>query len=183
MSYPQDPNYYGNQDNRTRAYEAAPQPYYQQEPQGYHQQQEPPRRQAPHRKFDIGPFVGGVLATAVVAFIAGWVATAIVQAVYNRLDSTVVWIYGNNDPWAAGIYGAIAALLAGGFLFLLFEGVPSPNTFFTWVVGLVIVAIIVLPFLAAGEIASAIGAAIVNGLMGFAILALLSTTSARTYRG
>ena len=173
MSYPQDPNRYGYQDDRTRAYEAAPQPYYQQQPP------QPPTR----RKFDIKPFVGGVLATAVTAFIAGWVATAIVQAVYQRLDTSVVWMYGNSDPWAAGIYGAIAALLAGGFLFVLFEGVPSPNTFFTWVASLIIVAVIALPFLAAGQIASAIGAAIVNGLMGFSILALLSTTSARTYRG
>lgn len=134
MSYPQDPNRYGNQENRTRAYETPQQAYYQQQ-SAYQQQpgyQQQPAQPPTRRKFDIKPFVGGVLATAVTALIAGWVATAIVQAIYQRTNTPAVWMYGNGDPWAAGIYGAIAALLAGGLLFLLFEGVPSPNTFFTW---------------------------------------------------
>ena len=42
---------------------------------------------------------------------------------------------------------------------------------------------IVLPFLAAPTVASALGAAVVNGLMSFVILILLSTIASRTYHG
>ncbi|GGF98361.1 hypothetical protein GCM10007304_10460 [Rhodococcoides trifolii] len=167
--YPREPDGYGYGDDRTRAYATQP--------------GQPGKPQAGTPKFDVGPFVGGVVATAIVAFVAGWVATLIVQAIYQRTGTNVAWIYGADDPWLAGVYGALAALLAGALLLLLFQAVPSPNTFFSWIVGLITVAIIVLPFLAAGAVVEAIGAAVVNGLMGFAILALLSTTAARTYRG
>lgn len=179
-NYGYDPNPNGGYDDRTRAYGrqdayGAPggQPY-------------APQKQGPSSaglKFDVGPFVGGVVATAITTFIAGWVATAIVQAVYNRTGTSVFWMYGLTDPWIAGVYGALAAVLAGAFMLLLFQAVPSPSTFFSWIAGLVVVAIIVLPFLAAGAITAAFGSAIVNGLMGFVIVALLSTTAAKTYHG
>lgn len=137
----------------------------------------------PQPAFDTKPFFAGVAATALTTFLAGTVAAAIVQAIYRRMDTPVVWMYGNDAPWVAGVCGAIAALLAGGLLLLLFQGVPSPGTFFSWISGLIIVAIIVLPFLAANSLASAVGAAIVNGLMGIVIATLLSTTRARTFRG
>ena len=141
--------------------------------------QEPPRRS----KVDLGPFIAGVAATALTTFIAGWVATAIVQAVYRRLDAQVVWMWGTGNAWIPGVYGAIAAVAAGAFLMLLFQGVPSPSTFFGWIGALITIAVIVLPFLAAPTVASALGAAVVNGLMSFVILILLSTIASRTYHG
>lgn len=194
--YPRESDGYGRGDDRTRAYGRADdygqahyaepqynQPQYNQPPYGEPQYKQPAPSSSGNPKFDVGPFVGGVVATAVTTFIAGWVAAAIVQAVYTRTNTTVFWMYGLNDPWIAGIYGALAAVLAGAFMLLLFQAVPSPTTFFSWITGLVVVGIIVLPFLAAGAITAAIGSAIVNGLMGFVILALLSTTAARTYHG
>ncbi|MBY6351933.1 hypothetical protein [Rhodococcoides corynebacterioides] len=165
--------YQGGYDDRTRAY-GRQDPY---------AAPSPGPKPGSGLKFDVGPFVGGVVATAITTFLAGWVATAIVQAVYNRTDTRVFWMYGLSDPWIAGIYGALAAVLAGAFMLLLFQAVPSPTTFFSWIAGLIVVAVIVLPFLAAGAITAAIGAAIVNGLMGFVIVALLSTTAAKTYHG
>ncbi|MBM7415937.1 MULTISPECIES: hypothetical protein [Nocardiaceae] len=165
-------------DDRTRAY-GRQEPYA--EPGG--QRYAPQKPASSGLKFDVGPFIGGVVATAITTFIAGWVATAIVQAVYNRTGTSVFWMYGLEDPWIAGVYGALAAILAGAFMLLLFQAVPSPNTFFSWIAGLVVVAVIVLPFLAAGAITAAFGSAIVNGLMGFVIVALLSTTAAKTYHG
>lgn len=181
--YPRNSGGYGpenyGQDDRTRAY-GQQDPYADQGAQRYPAQKPGPSSSL---KFDVGPFIGGVVATAITTFIAGWVATAIVQAVYNRTGTTVFWMYGLEDPWIAGVYGALAAILAGAFMLLLFQAVPSPTTFFSWIAGLVVVAVIVLPFLAAGAITAAFGSAIVNGLMGFVIVALLSTTAAKTYHG
>lgn len=143
----------------------------------------PQQRSHPQPTFDTKPFFAGVAATALTTFLAGTVAAAIVQAIYRRMDTPVVWMYGNDAPWVAGVCGAVAALLAGGVLLLLFQGVPSPGTFFGWISALVVIAVIVLPFLAATSLASALGAAIVNGLMGIVIATLLSTTRARTFRG
>lgn len=168
--YPNDPNRYGyGDDGPTRAFDAEQVPY--------QQPYEPPRRS----ELDLGPFAAGVAATALTTFIAGWVATAIVQAVYRRLDAQVVWMWGTDDAWIPGVYGAIAAVAAGAFLLLLIQGVPSPSTFFGWIGALITIAVIVLPFLAAPTVASALGAAVVNGLMSFVILILLSTIASRTY--
>ena len=163
--YSNDPNRYYD-EHPTRAYSADPR----------YSAGDPPL-------FDLKRFVGGVAATALTTFLAGTIAEAIIQAIYKRTSAPVVWMYGVEDPWIAGVYGAIAALLAGGLLFLLFQGVPSPGTFFAWIAGLITVAVIVLPFFAAPSIGAGLGAAIVNGLMGIVIVTLLSTTSARTYRG
>ena len=184
--YPNDPNRYGyGDDEPTRAYGAEPPQHYQAQPyQAQSPQQPQPYQQPPRRsKVDFGPFVAGVAATALTTFIAGWVATAIVQAVYRRLDAQVVWMWGTGNAWIPGVYGAIAAIAAGAFLMLLFQGVPSPSTFFGWIGALITIAVIVLPFLAAPTVASALGAAVVNGLMSFVILILLSTIASRTYHG
>ena len=80
---------------------------------GYDQAPEPKRGPA----VDVGKFVGSVVATALVAAIAGWLIAWVVGAVFDRFGQT--WSNGGNTPTMYAIYGAVAAILAGLLWYLL----------------------------------------------------------------
>ncbi|QNG18824.1 hypothetical protein G4H71_21415 [Rhodococcus triatomae] len=174
-------NPYG--DDPTRAYGREQEyPSYGNQPQyagntGHSAGQQRPEQQP---KVDNGPFFAGIGATALVAAIAGWVVTAILQAVYNRFEWGTVWAYGLVDPWTAAFTGALAAVLSGALMWLLVQGVPSPLTFYSWIAALIVVAVVALPFLAAQSWQAALGAGIVHGFLGAVIITLTDVVAGRT---
>lgn len=129
---------------------------------------------------DMGKFVGSVIATAVVAAIAGWLIAWVVGAVFNRFGAT--WSNGGNTPTMYAIYGAVAAILAGLLWYLLLVGTANPRQFFSWTVGLLIVAAVALPLLVTVPFLDGVAAAIVNLFIGLPILALTSAFSSTLRR-
>ncbi|NLU84755.1 hypothetical protein [Rhodococcus sp. HNM0569] len=169
-------NPYG--DDRTRRYDAA-QPYGAPQDPRYVPGSPAPGT-PPGPRLDTGPFLAGVAATALVAAIAGWVLTAIMQALWERFEWGTVWAYGLIDPWNAAITGAIAAALSGLLMWLLVQGVPSPATFYSWITTLVVIAVVVLPFLAASTWEAALAAGIVHGALGMVVISLTNVVAGRT---
>lgn len=135
--------------------------------------QEPPRRRGP--SFDVGKLVGSILATAVVAGIAGWLAAWVVDSLFRRFGHE--WANGGNTPMMFGIYGAFAGILAGLLWYLLVVGTPDPGRFFRWIVGLLVVAAVVLPMLLTTPFLDGLAAAIVHLVIGLPILALTTAFS------
>ena len=129
---------------------------------------------------DVGKFVGSVAATALVAGIAGWLIAWVVAAVFERFGQT--WSNGGNTPTMYAIYGAVAAILAGLLWYLLLVGTANPRQFFSWTVGLLIVAAVALPLLVTVPFLDGVAAAIVNLFIGLPILALTSAFSSTIRR-
>lgn len=131
-------------------------------------------------RVDVGKFVGSVAATALVAAIAGWLIAWVVEAVFQRFGH--VWANGGNTPTMYAIYGAVAAILAGVLWYLLLIGTANPRQFFSWAVGLLIVAAVALPLLVTVPFIDGVAAAIVNLFIGLPILALTSAFSSTIKR-
>lgn len=134
---------------------------------------EPPARRGPG--VDLGKFAGSVVAMAVVAAIAGWLIAWVVEALFSRFGHQ--WANGGNTPTMYAIYGAVAAILAGLLWYLLLIGTANPRQFFSWTVGLLTVAAVVLPLLLTVPFLDGVAAAIVNLFIGLPILALTSAFS------
>ena len=143
---------------------------------GYDQAPEPKRGPA----VDVGKFVGSVVATALVAAIAGWLIAWVVGAVFDRFGQT--WSNGGNTPTMYAIYGAVAAILAGLLWYLLLVGTANQRQFFSWTVGLLTVAAVALPLLLTVPFLDGVAAAIVNLCIGLPILALTSAFSSTIRR-
>ncbi len=139
---------------------------------------DPPAARGP--RLDMGKFAGSVVATAVVAAIAGWLAAWVVDTVFRRFGHE--WANGGNTPTMYAIYGAVAALLAGLLWYLLLVGTPDPHRFFGWIVGLLTVAAVVLPLLVTVPFLDGLAAAIVHLLIGLPILALTGAFGASMRR-
>lgn len=184
--------YPGNQDDQTRRM-AAPQDQYggQGYDQGYGQggydrggyvddrgYAEPPARRGPG--IDMGKFAGSVVATAVIAALAGYLAAWVVETVFRRFGHE--WANGGNTPTMYAVYGLVAALMAGLVWYLLLIGTPDPHRFFGWIVGLLIVAAVILPLLVTVPFLDGLAAAIVHLFTGLPILALTGAFGASLRR-
>jgi len=77
---------------------------------------------------------------------------------------------------------ALAAIVAAGLLYLLMLGTPQPNTFFTWIMGLATLAAVVYPFSSSAPLDQKVATAIVNLVLGVAIISLLTMVAARAIR-
>lgn len=139
---------------------------------------DPPAPRGP--SIEVGKFIGSVVATALVAAIAGWLIAWVVEAVFNRFGQP--WANGGNTPTMYAVYGAVAAILAGLLWYLLLVGTANPQQFFSWTVGLLIVAAVALPLLVTVPFLDGLAAAIVHLFIGLPILALTSAFSATIRR-
>jgi hypothetical protein len=74
----------------------------------------------------------------------------------------------------------VFALVATGLAHLLTITTPRPSVFFGWIVGLVTVAMMVMPFAFDASTASKVSTALINMIIGIAIGSLLSAVLART---
>jgi hypothetical protein len=80
------------------------------------------------------------------------------------------------------VVAAIAALLATGLAHLLLVSTPSPLSYFGWIVGLLTVAAVVIPFLGSGSLPVRLAVAIIHLIIGLAIGALVSNAAASASR-
>lgn len=133
---------------------------------------------------NFGRLWAGGLATAVVAALIALVGVLIARAVAE------VALYA---PPEAGAFGDVstavlclsaagAALAATGLAHVLLLGTPRPLSYFSWIVGLVTVAVVVVPFLTAGSRTIALAVGLIHGVIGLAIGSLVSGAAASASR-
>jgi hypothetical protein len=133
---------------------------------------------------DAVPFWSGAAATAVVAALIALVGILIFRW---ALDIPILapkgeGAWGDADTWVYVLLAAVVALVAAGVLYLLELGAPQPRLFFNWIAGLATAVAVVYPFSTSAPMNQKIATAIVDLVLGLAIISLLSATSARAVR-
>jgi Family of unknown function (DUF6069) len=124
---------------------------------------------------------GGGLATAVVAALVAAVGVLVCRDLLHvkLVEPPLLKI---TDSFAGNyaITAFVAALLATGLAHLLSVVTPRPRIFFGWIVALVTVVTMVLPFTLDGNIKGKVCAAVINMVIGLCIASLLSAVLSRT---
>lgn len=136
-------------------------------------------------KVDARTLWAGGLATALVAALAGVVATLVVTGVFGIPVIAPSDAQGGIDyigaAWLAG-FGAIGGLVATALAHLLLLVAPRPMAFFGWIIALLTVALMVWPFTVGEQLRVQIASAAVYLLLGIVIGSLVSSMSTRALR-
>jgi Family of unknown function (DUF6069) len=124
---------------------------------------------------------GGGLATAVVAALVAAVGVLVCRDLLHvKLVEPPLLKITNSFAGNYAITAFVAALVATGLAHLLSVVTPRPRIFFGWIVGLVTVVTMVLPFALEGNLKGKICAALINMVIGLCIASLLSAVLSRT---
>jgi Family of unknown function (DUF6069) len=129
-------------------------------------------------------------------FWAGGVATAVVAALIALVGILVCrWAlkvpilapagdgaWGNAHTGVYALLAALVALVAAGVLYLLLLSTPRPLLFFQWITGLATVLAVVYPLSTSAPLDQKAATAIVDLVIGLAIISLLSAVAARSVR-
>jgi hypothetical protein len=128
-------------------------------------------------------WAGGV-ATAVVAALAAIVGLMIARGIFHVvvLEPKGGGIWGNASTVTYAIVAALVALLATGLMHLLCVAVPSPGTFFGWIMVLVTAIAVVIPLTLTATTQAKAATAAINLVLGLIITMIISSmaASART---
>jgi Family of unknown function (DUF6069) len=133
---------------------------------------------------DGAQFWSGAVATAVVAALIALVGILICRWTLNIpiLAPAGDGAWGNAHTAEYALVAALIAIIAAGLLYLLVLGTPQPNMFFDWITGLATLAAVVYPFSTSAALDQKAATAIVNLVLGIAIISLLSAVAARAIR-
>jgi Family of unknown function (DUF6069) len=133
---------------------------------------------------DSAQFWAGALATAVVAALIALVGILICRWTLNIpiLAPAGDGAWGNAHTAEYALVAALIAILAAGLLYLLVLGTPQPNMFFNWILGLVTLAAVVYPFSTSAPLDQKFATAVVDLVIGIAIMSLLTAVAARAIR-
>jgi hypothetical protein len=128
-------------------------------------------------------WAGGV-ATAVVAALTAIVGLLIARGIFNVtvLEPKGQGIWGNASTAWYAIVAAAVALLATGLMHLLSLAVPSPGSFFSWIMVLLTAIAVVVPLTLTVALSAKAATAAINLVIGLVITIVISTmaASART---
>jgi len=144
-----------------------------------------PRNSAANRvRPDPAQYWAGAVATAVVAALIALVGILISRWALNIpiMAPAGNGAWGNAHTAAYSLLSALVAIVAAGLLYLLMLGTPQPNTFFTWIMGLATLAAVVYPFSTAAPLDQKAATAVVDLVIGIAIISLLTAVAARAIR-
>lgn len=196
MTYsdPQDPR---RRPPQTRAYSqdpgAADYPptQYGYEPTGgtsYGQAQPARAGRPPRRGPDVDPllFSGGVFMTGVVTGLAAWLVAWIIGLIARAVTATGQFgVWNPLDPggeyWFA-VAGFCTALVGGALWYILQLVTPTPDSFYRWIVGLLIIAAFVVPLAADGDIWRGLATGVLHVCIGLPVLSLIPTMGNRSHR-
>ena len=128
-------------------------------------------------------WAGGV-ATAVVAALIALVGVVVCRWLFNipLLSPSHDGAYGDAHTTTVMLVAAAAALLATGLAHLLLVATPRPMLFFTWIVGLVTLLLVLFPFSTSAPLSQKIATAAVDLVIGIAIGSLINGVAARATR-
>jgi hypothetical protein len=143
-----------------------------------------PEQPQPKPGINVARLWSGGVATAVVAALIGLVGVLVARAVFQ------VAFAGSKEAGALGDYNtvllcagaAVAALAATGLAHLLLLGTPRPLSYLGWIIGLVTVIAVVLPFLSGRPLTTALTQAVIHLVIGIAIGSLVSGAAAAASR-
>jgi 4-amino-4-deoxy-L-arabinose transferase-like glycosyltransferase len=123
-------------------------------------------------------------AAAVVAALVALVGVVVCRWLFNiaLLSPSRAGAYGDAHTTDVVLLAAAAALLATGLLHLLLAATPRPLSFFSWIVGLVTLLMVLFPFSTSAPRSQKIATAVVDLVIGFAIGVLLNGVGARSMR-
>ena len=124
---------------------------------------------------------GGGLATAVVAALVAAVGVLVCRDLLHvKLVEPPLLHVSDSFALNYAVTAFVEALAATGLAHLLSVVTPRPRVFFGWIVALVTVATMVLPFALEGSAKGKICAAVINLVIGVCIASLLSAVLSRT---
>ena len=124
---------------------------------------------------------GGGLATAVVAALAALVGVLVCRDLLHvKIVEPPLLSLTKSFALNYAITAFVVAVLATGLAHLLSVVTPRPRSFFGWIVALVTVATMVLPFALDGSLEGKVCAAVINLVIGLCIASLLSGVLSRT---
>jgi hypothetical protein len=145
-----------------------------------------PPRNAPANRVrpDPAQYWAGAAATAVVAALIALVGILIVRWTLNIpiMAPAGDGAWGNAHTAAYALLAALIALVAAGLLYLLMLSTPQPSTFFNWIMGLATLAAVVYPFSTSAPLDQKAATAVVDLVLGIAIMSLLSMVASRAVR-
>lgn len=145
-----------------------------------------PSARAPRRGPDLDPvmFAGGVVMTGVVTGLAAWLVSWIIGLISRAANAT-----GNLGSWSpldpGGEYwfalaGFLAALVGGALWYVLQLITPTPDSFYRWIVGLLIIAAFVVPLAADADIWRGLTSGVIHVCIGIPVLSLIPTMGNRS---
>ena len=137
-----------------------------------------------HIHVNAGRSWAGGIATAVVAALAVVAGVLIARGVLGIpvLAPKTASNFGNSSTAVYAALAAGCALLATALLHVLLLGTPRPLTFFAWITALADVVVAAAPFTQPAPLASKIFTAIINIIVGVAVISLLSGVGRSTVR-
>ena len=133
---------------------------------------------------DFGRFWAGGAATAVVAALIALAGILISRRIFNVpiLAPAGDGAWGNAHTGEYALVAALVAFAAAGLLYLLIPGTPQPGSFFDWIMGLATLAAVVYPFSTSAPADQKAATAVVNLILGIAIISLLTGVATRAVR-
>ena len=150
-----------------------------QQPPPRHRSTEPPGGRNQSNRLDAGKLWAGGIGTAVIAALVVLVGILLVRGVLQIpvLAPEEAGTYGSasTTSYAFGAFGI--AILATGLLHMMIMFMPSPLSFFNWILGLITLVAALIPFTVNAEMESQIATASINLVTGICILSLLNTVA------
>ena len=133
---------------------------------------------------DAGRLWAGGAATAVVAALVALVGVLVAEGPLGIVMVQPPLIpVGASFGLRYAVTAAVLALVATALAHLLVVTTPRPRAFFSWIVGLATIVGVVLPFTLDGTTSGRVATAVVDLVIGLAILNLLNSVMSRTVRG
>jgi Family of unknown function (DUF6069) len=128
-------------------------------------------------------WVGGIF-TAIVAALVALLGVLVCRWLFNipLLSPQSQGTYGDAHTTDVVLLAAAAALLATGLAHLLLVAAPRPMTFFSWIVGLITLLLVLYPFSTSAPISQKIATAAVVLVIGAVIGSLTNGVAARAVR-
>ena len=133
---------------------------------------------------DAGRLWAGGAATALVAALTAIVGLLIARGIFNVtvVEPKGQGVWGNASTVTYAVAAAVAALLATGLMHLLSLTVPSPGSFFAWIMVLLTAIAVVVPLTLNVAESAKVATAAINLVIGLVITIVISSmaASART---
>jgi hypothetical protein len=133
---------------------------------------------------DAGRLWAGGVATAAVAALIAIVGILITRGIFHipvlAPKGSGTWGNANTATYALAAFGF--GLLATALIHGLLLATPAPFVFFGWIIGLCLLAGVVAPFGAEGDLAPKITTALINLIIGIAVWSLTISTARRSLR-
>ncbi|MFG1781948.1 DUF6069 family protein [Rhodococcus oryzae] len=126
----------------------------------------------PTRGIAGGKFWAGAAAAALVTALSALVATVILR-VFDLMPLSPNWLPETTVAVRFAILGFIGALIAAVLLYVLLLTTPGGDSFFGWIIGLVTLAMAVVPFAYDAVMGDRIATSLVHLAIGLPILGLL----------